>query len=256
MVGPHTYFLFKDGLNDTFINTDMMGTAENVARLYGITREEIDEFALLSQQRAFRAQENGALAREITPITITRGKKQVLVDKDEGIRPNTTAETLAALRAVKPNGFHTAGNSSNISDGAGALIMTTRRRARELGMEPVGTFISWGTAGVDPRYMGLGPVPACKIAMKRAGMTLKDINYIEINEAFGGQYIAVERELGLDRENVNIKGGAIALGHPLGATGARLVISLLNLGGVGMASACIGGGQGGAIIIESYIREE
>jgi acetyl-CoA acetyltransferase family protein len=252
MGGPRTMFLFKDGLNDTFINTDMMGTAENLVRLYGITREEVDEFALSSQLKAKDAQEKCRLSKEITPVTIREGRKERILSADENPRPETTLQSLAKIPAVKPDGVHTGGNSSGIVDGAAALIMTTAGKARELGVQPIGELISWGVAGVDPHYMGIGPVPASLIALRRAGIALKDLAHIEINEAFGGQYLAVECELGLDRSKVNVNGGAIALGHPLGATGARMTISLLRLGGLGLASACIGGGQGGALIVEGW----
>ncbi len=252
MQGAKTYFLFKDGLYDTFTNLDMMGTAENLVRRYGLTREEVDEFAYSCQMKTKKAMEDGSLAREITPVKVPTRRGEIVVDRDENPRPETTLEGLARLHAVKPNGVQTGGNSSGIVDGGAALVMTTYGKAKELGIEPIGEIISWGVAAVDPRYMGIGPVPACEIALKRAGLSLKDMKYIEINEAFGGQYLAVEREMGLDRDKVNVKGGAIALGHPLGATGARLVTSLLKLGGKGLASACIGGGQGGALIVEGY----
>jgi acetyl-CoA acetyltransferase family protein len=159
---------------------------------------------------------------------------------------------LARLPAVKPGGVHTAGNSSGIVDGAAAVIVTTERKAKELGIEPIGEIISWAVSGVDPHYMGIGPVPASLLALHRAGLKTNDIDYWEINEAFSGQSVACVRELEIDPNKVNVNGGAIALGHPLGATGARLVISLLGLGGTGVASACIGGGQGGAMVIRSF----
>jgi len=202
--------------------------------------------------KAKKAVEDGSLAKEITPVAVPTRRGETVVDKDENPRADTTLEGLVRLHAVKPNGVQTGGNSSGIVDGGAAVVMTTQGKARELGVEPIGEVVSWGVAAVDPHYMGIGPVPACQIALKRAGLTLKDIKYIEINEAFGGQYLAVEKEMGLDRDKVNVKGGAIALGHPLGATGARLVTSLLKLGGLGLASACIGGGQGGALIVEGY----
>ncbi|MFQ5797433.1 MAG: thiolase family protein [Bacteroidota bacterium] len=252
MSGPKALFLFKDGLNDTYINTDMMGTAENLARLYGITREDADEFAYTSQMKARDAREKCRLAKEITPMKIREGGKEKIVPDDENPRPDTTLEGLARLRPVKPGGIHSGGSASGIVDGAAALVMTTYGKARELGAEPIGELLSWGAAGVDPHYMGIGPVPASEIALKRAGLTWKDITHIEINEAFAGQFLAVERELNLDRTKVNVNGGAIALGHPLGATGARLTIAGLKLGGIGLAAACIGGGQGGALIVEGY----
>lgn len=253
MAGARTMFLFKDGLNDTFINTDMMGTAENLARRYRITRSEVDGFALSSQQKAKDALDQCRLAKEITPVRIPEKRAEKVIANDENPRPEATLETLGGLPAVKPGGVHTAGNSSGIVDGAAALVMTTYGRAKELGLEPIGELLSWAVAGVDPHYMGIGPVPAVQMALKRAGLSLKDLTHIEINEAFGGQYLAVERELGLDRAKVNVNGGAIALGHPLGATGARLTIALLKLGGLGLASACIGGGQGGALIVDGYV---
>lgn len=252
MAGPRALFLFKDGLNDTYINTDMMGTAENLARLYGITREEADEFAYSSQMKANDAREQCRMAKEITAVTVREGRSERIVSEDENPRPDTTQQALARLRSVKPDGLHTSGNSSGIVDGAAAVVMTTAARAKELGIEPIGELLSWGVAGVDPHYMGIGPVPASQIALKRAGLSWERIEHVEINEAFAAQYLAVERELNLDRTKVNVNGGAIALGHPLGATGARLTIALLKLKGLGLASACIGGGQGGALIVEGY----
>ncbi|HLF13580.1 MAG TPA: thiolase family protein [Bacteroidota bacterium] len=251
MAGPRAMFVFRDGLNDTFINTDMMGTAENLARYYGITRAEADEFALSSQMKAADARTRCRLSAEITPVKIPGKRSDVIVQDDENPKPETTLQTLSRLQAVKPGGVHTAGNSSGIVDGAAAVIMTTAARAKELGIKPIGELLSWGVAGVDPHYMGIGPVPASLAALRRAGMNLGDLDHIEVNEAFGGQYLAVERELNLDRSKVNLNGGAIAFGHPLGATGARMTVALLRLGGVGLASACIGGGQGGAIIVKS-----
>lgn len=247
-----TYSLFRDGLYDTYTNLDMMGTAENLAKLYGVTRKDADEFAFSTQQKAKEAKETGRRAKEITPVVIKGRRGDIVVSEDEHPRPETTIEMLSRLHAVKPGGIQTGGNSSGIVDGGAALILTTAGKAKELGLEPVGEIISWAYAAVDPHYMGIGPVPASLMALKRAGMTWKDIENIEINEAFAGQYLAVERELDLDRSKVNLNGGAIALGHPLGATGARLVIALLTLGGIGLASACIGGGQGGAMIVEGY----
>lgn len=252
MAGPRTQFLFRDGLNDTFINTDMMGTAENLVRHFGITRQDVDEFAFSSQQKTKEAQQHCRLGKEIAPVKIPQKRGEELISRDENPKPETTIAALSRLQAVKPGGVHTGGNSSGIVDGAGALVMTTYGKAKELGLEPIGELLSWGTAGVDPHIMGIGPVPASILALKRAGMELNDIKHFEINEAFAGQYLAVEREFNLDRSKVNVNGGAIALGHPLGATGARLTISLLKQGGIGLASACIGGGQGGALIVEGY----
>jgi len=247
-----TYSLFRDGLYDTYSNIDMMETAENLAKLYGVTRKDADEFAFSTQQKAKEAKETGRRAKEITPVVIKGRRGDIVVSEDEHPRPETTIETLSLLHAVKPGGIQTGGNSSGIVDGGAALILTTAGKTKELGLEPIGEIISWAYAAVDPHYMGIGPVPASLMALKRAGMTWKNIENIEINEAFAGQYLAVERELDLDRSKVNRNGGAIALGHPLGATGARLVTALLTLGGIGLASACIGGGQGGAMIVEGY----
>lgn len=256
MAGAKVYTLFKDGLKDTYLDDDMMGTAENLARLYGITRRAADEFALSSQMKAKEAKEKGRLAREITPVVLKTRRGEVVVSEDGHPRPETTLETLSRLHAVKPGGIQTAGNSSGIVDGGASLLMATEKRAKELGIEPIGELVSWGTSAVDPHFMGIGPVPSTRIALARAGMTFEDFDFIEINEAFAGQYLAVEKELGLDRTKVNVNGGAIALGHPLGATGARLVTALLTLGGKGLASACIGGGQGGAIIVQSYAQKQ
>ena len=253
MAGARVYHLFKDGLQDTYINLDMMGTAERLAELYDVTREDADEFAYSSQMKAKDAVEKGRLAKEIIPVVIKTRRGQQVVSKDEHPRPDVTLEALARLRNVKAGGIQTAGNSSGIVDGGAAVIVASAEKAKKLGLEPIGEIISWGTAAVDPYYMGIGPVPSSTIALKRAGMTWKDIDHVEINEAFAGQYLAVERELKLDRDKVNLNGGAIALGHPLGATGARLITALITLGGVGLASACIGGGQGGAMILKSYL---
>lgn len=253
MAGARVYHLFKDALQDTYTNLDMMGTAERLAELYDVTREDADEFAYSSQMKAKDAIEKGRLAKEITPVVISTRRDQQVVSEDEHPRPDITLEALAGLRNVKAGGIQTAGNSSGIVDGGAAIIVASSEKAKQLGSEPIGEIISWGTAAVDPYYMGIGPVPSSTIALKRAGMTWKDIDHIEINEAFSGQYLAVERELKLDRDKVNLNGGAIALGHPLGATGTRLITALITLGGVGLASACIGGGQGGAMILKSYL---
>jgi len=232
-----------------------MGTAESLAKRYGITREDADEFALSSQRKAMEAKETGRLAKEITPVVLQTRRGEVVIAEDEHPRPETSLQDLSRLHAVKPGGIHTGGNSSGIVDGAAAVILTTAGKAKELGVEPIGELISWGTAGVDPHFMGIGPIPACRIALERAGLKFSDMKHIEINEAFAGQYLAVERELDLDRSKVNVNGGAIALGHPLGATGARLTTACLMLGGLGIASACIGGGQGGAIVVDGYANQ-
>lgn len=250
MMGPSTKFLFKDGLSDTFINNDMMGTSENVARRYKLTREDLDKFALSSQQKATARSANRQW--EIHPVEVQVGKTVTVVNADDNLKTDSSMKGLSRLPAVKPGGVQTAGNSSGIVDGAAAVILTTERKAKELGIEPIGEILSWAVSGVDPHYMGMGPVPASLEALHRAGMKINDIDYWEINEAFAGQSVACVRELELDENKVNVNGGAIALGHPLGATGARLVTSLLGLGGIGVASACIGGGQGGAMVIRSF----
>jgi len=253
MAGPNAHFLFKDGLKDTYTNSDMMDTAENLARYYGITREETDQLAYESQQKATKARDNGNLGREITPVEMPGRKGVKIVEHDNLIRPDTDMKTLARMVPVKPNGVTTAANASGIVDGGAAMVLTTESYAKELGIKPMAEFVSWAVAGVDPAYMGIGPVPAIRIALDRAGLTLDDIDNIEINEAFGAQYMACEKVLGLDRKKVNRWGGAIALGHPLGATGCRLTGALVHMGGMGLASACIGGGQGGALIVKSYL---
>jgi len=253
MAGARTYFLFKDGLKDTYANGDMMDTAEALARRYGINKEQVDQFAYESQMKAKAAIENGNLAKEITPVELpTRGGIKV-VDRDTHPRPETTLETLARMIPVKPNGVTSAGNASGIVDAGAAMILTTESYAKELGIKPIAEFVSWAVAGVDPYYMGIGPVPSIRMALKRANLTLDQLDNIEINEAFGAQYLACEMELGLDRKKVNRWGGAIALGHPLGATGVRLTMALIYQGGLGVSSACVGGGQGGALIIRSYL---
>jgi len=253
MGGARTYFLFKDGLKDTYTNGDMMDTAEALGRRYGITREEVDRLAYESQMKAKAAMENGNLAKEITGVEIQTRRGVKVVDKDTHPRPDTTMEILGRMIPVKPNGVTTAANASGIVDAGAAMVLTTEEYAKELGIKPIGEFVSWGVAGVDPVYMGIGPVPAMRMALDRAGLTLDDMDNIEINEAFGAQYLAVEKELGLDRSKVNKWGGAIALGHPLGATAVRLTMALIYQGGMGISSACIGGGQGGALVVKSYL---
>ncbi len=253
MAGPTAHFLFKDGLKDTYTNSDMMDTAENLASYYGITREEIDQFAFESQQKATLARENGNLGKEITPVELQTRRGVKVVEHDNLIRPDTTMQILERMKPVKPNGVTTAANASGIVDGGAAMVLTTEAYAKELGLKPIAEFVSWAVAGVDPAHMGIGPVPAIHMALDRAGLTFDDIDNFEINEAFGAQYMAVEKVLELDRSKVNRWGGAIAIGHPLGATGCRLSGAVIHQGGMGLASACIGGGQGGALIIKSYL---
>ncbi len=244
-------------LMDSWCGLSMSQTAETIAGERGITRAEQDGFALESQQRAAAAIAAGRLAEEIVPVTVRQGRKDVVVERDEHPRPETTLERLAALPpAFSKDGSVTAGNASGIVDGAAAVLLTRAALARERGWATLGSLVAWSVAGVDPSRMGLGPVPAIRGALAAAGARLEDIALLEINEAFAGQYLACERELGLDRERVNVNGGAIALGHPLGATGTRLVITLLRElrrrgGGLGVASACIGGGQGIALLVRA-----
>lgn len=243
-------------LLDTYCNTPMAGTAENLARKFEIPRAEQDLYALRSQQAAKRARDEGFFAEEIVPVEIKTRKGTVLFDQDDHLRPETTLEGLAKLRpAFSKDGFVTAGNASGIVDGAAALVIAGEDYVKAKNIKPMGRIVSWAYAGVEPELMGIGPVPATRQALDKAGLKLSDMDLIEVNEAFAAQYLAVEQELGLDRERTNVNGGAIALGHPLGATGTRLVLTLLHElsrrgGRYGLATACIGGGQGIAIICE------
>lgn len=242
-------------LLDTYAGLYMAETAENLARQYKISREEQDEFALRSQRCAAEAAQSGRLAEEIVPVAV--GRKGEQVRQDDHLRPDTTAEGLAKLKpAFSKDGFVTAGNASGIVDGAAMLVVTSADQAKKKRKTPLGNIVSWGVSGCDPSIMGIGPVPATQIALKKAGMKLDDLDLIEINEAFAGQILAVIKELGIDMEKLNVNGGAIALGHPLGASGTRLLLTLLyelrrRKKKYGLASACIGGGQGIAMIVES-----
>ena len=252
-------------LLDTYCGLYMANTAELYGEQQGITRQAQDEFALRSQQTAEAAYKAGRLQEELTPVPLRNSKGEAtgeMLTEDDHRRPQTTLEGLAKLRAAfgsssgKP-GTVTAGNASGIVDGAAAVVVMSLEQAQKRNLSPLGRIVNWGIAGVDPKIMGSGPVPATKIALQRAGMTLDSIDLIEVNEAFAAQYLAVEKELGLDREKVNVNGGAIALGHPLGATGTRLVITLLyelrrRKKKYGLATACIGGGQGIAMVVESF----
>lgn len=245
-------------LKDGYCGYYMAQTAENLARRYEISREEQDRFALLSQQRAAAARAAGRFAEEIVPVEITTKKGKELFDEDDHMRPDTTLEALARLKpAFSEDGTVTAGNASGIVDGGAALVIAHEKVAEKRGAQPLGRIVSWGVAGVEPEIMGIGPVPASRMALERAGLTLDDMDLIEVNEAFAAQYLAVEKELGLDRQRTNVNGGAIALGHPLGATGTRLVLTLLlelrrRRKKYGLATACIGGGQGIAMIVEAF----
>ncbi len=248
-----------DGLDirDTLPNTSMGETAENLQVKYNISREEQDEFALLSQKRAKEAQDAGRLKEEIEPVEIP-GKKgtTTIVDRDEHMRPETTLEGLAKLKpSFKKNGTVTAGNACGIVDGASALVVTNEKTAEKKGLKPLTRVISWAVTGVPPEIMGIGPVPAIPLALEKAKLKQDDIDLFEINEAFASQYLACEKDLKLDRNKVNVNGGAIAIGHPFGATGARLILSLsLELqrrkARYGCVSLCIGGGMGIAMVLE------
>jgi acetyl-CoA acyltransferase 2 len=243
-------------LLDTYCNTPMAGTAENLARKFEIGRAEQDEYALRSQQEAKRARDAGYFAEEIVPVEINSRKGTVVFDADDHLRPETTLDGLAKLRpAFAQGGFVTAGNASGIVDGAAALIICGEEFVKQRNAKPIGRIVSWAYAGVEPELMGIGPVPATRRALDKASLELSNMDLIEVNEAFAAQYLAVEKELGLDRSRTNVNGGAIALGHPLGATGTRLVLTLLHelhrrAGRYGLATACIGGGQGIAMILE------
>jgi acetyl-CoA acetyltransferase family protein len=240
-------------LFDTYCGLYMAQTSDNLARKYEISREAQDEFALRSQQRATAA--TGRLQEEIVGVPV--GRKGEQITADDHVRSDATMDGLARLRpAFAKDGFVTAGNASGIVDGAAMLVVTTADKAKEKGKTPLGRIVSWGIAGCDPDIMGIGPVPATQIALKKAGMTIGDLDLIEINEAFAGQILAVSKDLGIDMDKLNVNGGAIALGHPLGASGTRLLLTVLyelrrRKQRYGLASACIGGGQGIAMVVES-----
>ena len=250
--------LFHDGLTDAFSNEAMGITAENLVEKYGFTRQQLDEFAAQSQQKAYQAQQNGAFDKEITPIEITNKKtKQMLtIDKDESIRPKTTVESLSSLRpAFKKDGIVTAGNSSGINDGAAALILTTREVANTLNLPILATLTGYAEAGVDPSIMGIGPVPAIEKLIQRTHIPLDRVDLFELNEAFAAQSLAIIKDLKINPEKVNIHGGAIALGHPIGASGARIVVTLIHALQqrqlqTGIASLCVGGGMGVALSLK------
>ncbi len=249
--------LLMIALHDPYAGCYMAQTSNNLARDYGISREEQDEYAILSQRRAGEAWKNGKLAEEVVAVPVGKGKRATVVEADDHMRPETTMADLAGLPpAFDKDGFVTAGNASGIVDGAAMLILSTAERAEERGWQPLGRIVSWAVVGVEPSRMGIGPAPAIRAALKRAGMEQKDLDLYEINEAFAGQILAVIKELDLDTAKLNVNGGAIALGHPLGATGSRILLTLLKElnrrgGGRGVASACIGGGQGIAMIVEA-----
>ena len=248
--------MVKDALWDAFNDYHMITTADNVAKQWNLTREELDEFALRSQQKACAAIESGAFKDEIVPVEVKKKKEVVVFDTDEGPRQGSTIEGLAKLKPLNPDGVVTAGNASGINDGAAALVIMSEDKAKELGVTPMATFVAGALAGVDPTIMGIGPVAATRKAMAKAGYKIEDFDIIEANEAFAAQSVAVGKDLGIDVDRqLNPNGGAIALGHPVGASGARILVTLLHemkKAGAkkGLATLCIGGGMGCATIVE------
>ncbi|MCH5265160.1 MAG: acetyl-CoA C-acetyltransferase [Lachnospiraceae bacterium] len=249
--------MVNDALWDAFNHYHMMITAENVADKYGITREELDEFSANSQQKCEAAIAEGKFKDEIVPVEIKSRKKTIVFDTDEGPRPGTTAESLGSLRCCsgKEDGVVTAGNASGINDGAAAIVVMSEEKAKELGVTPMATFVAGALGGVDPEIMGVGPVASTKKVMAKTGLTIDDMDLIEANEAFAAQSIAVGRDLNFDLSKLNVNGGAIALGHPVGASGCRILVTLLHEmqkrdAKKGLATLCIGGGMGCSTIVE------
>ena len=248
--------MIVDGLWDVYNQYHMGVTAENVAKKWNVSREEQDAFAAASQQKAEAAQKAGRFKDEIVPVTISTRKGDVIFDTDEYVRHGTTVEALASLKpAFSNNGTVTAGNASGINDGAAAVMMMSTSKAKELGLKPLARIKAYSSAGVDPSIMGIGPVPASRLCLKKAGWTAKDLDLLEINEAFAAQAIAVNRDMGWDTARVNVNGGAIAIGHPIGASGCRILVTLIHEmikrdARKGLASLCIGGGMGVALAIE------
>ena len=249
--------MVNDGLWDAFNNYHMGITAENVAEKYGITREEQDEFAAWSQNKAVKAQEEGRFDADIVPVPVKMKKETVLVTKDEGPRAGVTKESISKLKpAFKPDGTVTAANASGINDGAAAVVLMSEEKAKELGVTPMATFVVGTSAGVDPSIMGVGPVAAVRKAMKKGNFTLDEIDLIEANEAFAAQSLGVDRELHFDRSKLNVNGGAIAIGHPVGASGCRIFVTLLHEmqkrpdAKKGLATLCVGGGMGVCTVVE------
>ena len=249
--------MVNDALWDAFNNYHMGITAENICDEWNITREELDEFSVASQHKACEAVQSGRFKDEIVPVEVKKKKETVIVDTDEGPRPGTTMEGLAKLRpAFKPDGGRvTAGNASSINDGAAAVVVMSEEKAKELGIKPMATWVAGALGGVDPRIMGIGPVAATKKGLAKTGLKVEDFDLIEANEAFAAQSIAVARELGFNKDVLNVNGGAIALGHPVGASGCRILVTLLHEmqkrdAKKGLATLCIGGGMGCATIVE------
>ena len=249
--------LLRDALHDAFGGYHMGMTAENVAEDWGLTRQQLDEFAAWSQNKCEKAQAEGRFKDEIVPVEVKKKKETVIVDTDEGPRHGTTVETLGKLKPAfkKDGGLVTAGNSSGINDGAAAVVVMSEEKAKELGVKPMATWVAGALGGVDPKIMGIGPVAATRKVLKRTGMEIKDFDIIEANEAFAAQSVAVGKELGFDLNKLNPNGGAIALGHPVGASGCRILVTLLHEmekadAKKGLATLCIGGGMGCATIVE------
>jgi acetyl-CoA acyltransferase 2 len=250
--------LLWQSLLDTNCDLTMAQTAEELADRYEVTRAEADEVAFLSQQRAKAAWDAGYFDAEIAPVSVKSRKGETQYAADEHMRPETTLEALGSLRPYfRKDGLVTAGNASGIGDGAASALLAGADWAEANGLQPIGRIVSWGFVGVEPRVMGIGPAPAARLALEKAGLSLEDMDLVEVNEAFAPQYKSVEKELGLDPEKTNVNGGAIAITHPLAASGARITIHLVHElrrrgGRFGLGSACIGGGQGGAVIVEAY----
>ncbi len=247
--------MINDALWDAFNDYHMIKTADNVAAQWGLTREELDEFSVKSQAKAAAAMESGRFDEEIVPVEIKQKKETIVFNKDEGPRPGTTMEALAKLRPINPDGVTTAGNASGINDGAAAIVVMSEEKAKELGVTPMATWVAGALGGVDPSIMGVGPVAATRKVFKKTGLTIEDMDLVEANEAFAAQSVAVGRELGFDPEKLNVNGGAIALGHPVGASGCRILVTLLyemqrRDAKKGLATLCIGGGMGCATIVE------
>jgi acetyl-CoA C-acetyltransferase len=247
--------MIKDALWDAFNDYHMIRTADNVAKQWGLTREELDQFSVNSQNKCEAAVAAGKFDDEIVPVEVKVKKNTVLVNKDEGPRPGTTMEALAKLRPINADGVTTAGNASGINDGAAAIVVMSEEKAKELGVTPMATWIAGALGGVDPSIMGVGPVVATKKVLKKTGLTIDDFDLYEANEAFAAQSVAVGKELGFDLSKLNVNGGAIALGHPVGASGCRILVTLLHEmqkrdAKRGLATLCIGGGMGCATIVE------
>ena len=248
--------MIKDALWDAFNDYHMITTADNICREWGLTREELDEFALKSQLKAEEAQKTGAFEKEIVPVMVKKKKEMIEFKVDEGPRHGSTIEGLAKLRTINPDGFVTAGNASGINDGAAAVVVMSEEKAKELGVKPMATFVAGALAGVRPEVMGIGPVASTKKVMAKTGMKIEDFDIIEANEAFAAQSVAVGKDLGIDVDRqLNPNGGAIALGHPVGASGCRILVTLLHEmqakgAKTGLATLCIGGGMGCSTIVK------